>query len=803
MATIDTYKIKVEVDGQGAVKQLQNDAENADKAFDQLGNTVDKVGKVVATSFALIAGSALRMADNLGDIADATGLTVGVVGALAESIEQAGGKFDDVGKIVNTFYKNLEDSATNQGGKAAESLRKLGIGLTELQTLSEQQLLTKALDQLSQMEAGAARTALGIQIFGKAFGTIDPEKLKQIFASKDIDAFNRELTAGADLMNAMEHNFRALQKAALGALEPFIGEVKDLKLTAEQANTIIKTLGATIAVIYGAKTIMGIAQFIKLMKDLNVVLKGQAILQATIAALSGPAGWARAAGAVALTAGAVYGLNKLLEDNVEQVKELNVEAEKSAGAFAEATGFSEQETEKRKETLEATKLQTEQMRRQNELASKQRQLLISLIGAQEDYAEGIKQDNQTIAAFQTEVAQLEQKIAAEKAKGRLTDEAVVEELTKQLSLKQQQAAQNLILNQQERARTQELKNQTLETQNRYRFEDVESQVIFLNSMLNAQKSIGYLRASNTKMAQEEFEFVSKTIPIIRDIGNQLLGQNATKEERLQLENDLKLFAFNARAQTKVALTDEKQLQTSLSRIEEHRANLLDNLKNKLQELTPEQQQQLQILIKKLELETKLLAILETQRKLNEQARTAQQGAIDALDQIVQSFEPYKMAQDAVLQTWNRIGSAVDEFIENGKFRFKDFARSVLADLGKMIAKAMIFRAIASLFGGFGISIPGLAKGGPAKAGQPYIVGEKGPELFVPKSAGTVIPNNKLGEGTEGVATGTVNAPVTNTYNTYNISAIDSKSVAQFFYENRKTMFGTMTMARKELPYAVG
>ena len=31
-------------------------------------------------------------------------------------------------------------------------------------------------------------------------------------------------------------------------------------------------------------------------------------------------------------------------------------------------------------------------------------------------------------------------------------------------------------------------------------------------------------------------------------------------------------------------------------------------------------------------------------------------------------------------------------------------------------------------------------------GRPSIVGEKGPELFVPRSSGTIVPNNKLGGG---------------------------------------------------------
>ena len=40
-------------------------------------------------------------------------------------------------------------------------------------------------------------------------------------------------------------------------------------------------------------------------------------------------------------------------------------------------------------------------------------------------------------------------------------------------------------------------------------------------------------------------------------------------------------------------------------------------------------------------------------------------------------------------------------------------------------------------------IGALARGGPAQARRPYLVGEKGPELMVPDQSGTVIPNNKL------------------------------------------------------------
>ena len=39
---------------------------------------------------------------------------------------------------------------------------------------------------------------------------------------------------------------------------------------------------------------------------------------------------------------------------------------------------------------------------------------------------------------------------------------------------------------------------------------------------------------------------------------------------------------------------------------------------------------------------------------------------------------------------------------------------------------------------------------PERSKVPYLVGEKGPELFVPNSAGTIIPNSKLGGGGDSV-----------------------------------------------------
>jgi phage-related protein len=58
--------------------------------------------------------------------------------------------------------------------------------------------------------------------------------------------------------------------------------------------------------------------------------------------------------------------------------------------------------------------------------------------------------------------------------------------------------------------------------------------------------------------------------------------------------------------------------------------------------------------------------------------------------------------------------------------------------------------ISSVFGG------GRASGGPVSSSKSYVVGEKGPELFVPNTNGMIVPNNALGSSGGTVINLTVN-----------------------------------------------
>ena len=87
-------------------------------------------------------------------------------------------------------------------------------------------------------------------------------------------------------------------------------------------------------------------------------------------------------------------------------------------------------------------------------------------------------------------------------------------------------------------------------------------------------------------------------------------------------------------------------------------------------------------------------------------------------------------------------------------KFGEFASQFLIDIVKMIAQTAILAGLlqltglgaASSFGGNFMNILGFADGGRPPVGRPSVVGERGPELFVPGSSGTIIPNHALGGG---------------------------------------------------------
>jgi hypothetical protein len=194
---------------------------------------------------------------------------------------------------------------------------------------------------------------------------------------------------------------------------------------------------------------------------------------------------------------------------------------------------------------------------------------------------------------------------------------------------------------------------------------------------------------------------------------------------------------------------------------------------------------------------KKIAELEAEREINElliERATLVANLVKAssMPTVYNELETQDAALQAILDKYPAIGSAADaaatlatsgmaamiDGTKSAQEVFAEFlntiANALMQTAAKMIAQ-YIALGIARMFamgspGGFapsgplaavgdvgtgfnfdvGAMLPGRAKGGPVSSGQTYMVGERGPELFVPGRSGTIVANDKMGGGNTNV-----------------------------------------------------
>ena len=120
------------------------------------------------------------------------------------------------------------------------------------------------------------------------------------------------------------------------------------------------------------------------------------------------------------------------------------------------------------------------------------------------------------------------------------------------------------------------------------------------------------------------------------------------------------------------------------------------------------------------------------------------------DAIVESTKGIKTAFE---QIGDSIATGVSDALVGaiqGTKTLGQAAASILNDISSQLLRLGINTLLKST--GFGIfeNLTGFANGGRPPVGRPSIVGERGPELFVPTTAGTIIPNDKMGGVTNNI-----------------------------------------------------
>mgnify|MGYP003135093969 CR=1 FL=1 len=156
---------------------------------------------------------------------------------------------------------------------------------------------------------------------------------------------------------------------------------------------------------------------------------------------------------------------------------------------------------------------------------------------------------------------------------------------------------------------------------------------------------------------------------------------------------------------------------------------------------------------------KLQEILNKQNEINKKKEEEE-------DLIKKNEEATKKLKDAMTAVGEEIESSIKRNLKDaitGAQSFGEAMSNVLNRIRDKIIESQIEKLIGGFGENFGKSASGSkgkgiggflggilgglfrANGGPVKAGQPYIVGERQPELFVPRRSGTIVP--QVGGGT--------------------------------------------------------
>ena len=147
--------------------------------------------------------------------------------------------------------------------------------------------------------------------------------------------------------------------------------------------------------------------------------------------------------------------------------------------------------------------------------------------------------------------------------------------------------------------------------------------------------------------------------------------------------------------------------------------------------------------------------------------------------------------------------ALVNFVQTGKLDFKSLANSIIADLIRIQIQNSIMKPLAQMtsglslsgmFSGAGSFISGLFKadGGPVAANQPYIVGEEGPEWFIPNGAGSIVPNGQSPTpAATGSSTNSAQAPININFS---VRAMDARSFQSAMVQNKAVVVGIVNQA---------
>ena len=781
------------------------------RSLDQLNSKVKGIGDtfgglqraIAGIAFGNIINGALQFAAGIQDISDSTGIATANILGFSSAVAQSGGNFEKAQAGILKLVENIGE-ARNGSKSAIESFQKVGVSVLDLKTLSEQDILAKTIKGLAGIDDRSKRAAASTDLLGKALRGVDVDKVAGTYeiSVRQSAQYAESVRNAADAQDNLDKAITDFKIALLEALKPLTEVLQKISLNIDLVKGLIQQL-ILLGALAASFTLIGraVTLLIGLFRGLSAAALGlRNILGSTNEVKF------------------FISIRQWLEKNIESIQRWG---SLLVGGATYVTLFGES-TEDAAKKLEDLNKQSLEFHKQQRLLAQQPVLIDT--GGQKapkgfdslrDYfsEERFKRRQEAAEKLQSRLDTLRDKISSVAVEFQNYSNNLQEnnkQTIEGISLSENQIELNEALT--------EVRNRARDSISEYTemLKNLQKDEQGLRPIIEAQiEKIKARAAANEKSVRESITATQDYAQSQRDIVRELELISQAQNEAFEIDRILQGISTiglygDELERTQIILEVSNELRSKLLRIGEQERRLIEDKIKLGDEEFDKQMAHLETLRQKayeyantrIELEQQ---VLEAQRA----AQQDWQGALkQQLEDLADSISPARMAADMFGGVISSIDDALTNFIQKGKFNFKDFATSLLKDMALIIARALIMRAILAAFGlaGFGpmasaggssamsLNYTGprfggaAAKGGSLTPGKSFLVGELGPELFVPRTAGTVIPNNQLGM-----------AAPSQTQVTYNINAVDAQSFRALVARDPQFIFNVSEVGRRSNP----